>query len=219
MALAMGWAVAPRAAWADDFARPSPEPDALAAARAATRLRLSAGADAVVGFAGPPQNGAYPNGYPASLSGVVAGGGVTIDAGAQFGDRAALYLRLQAADFGPKPFATEMAAYAMGEWLPVSWLSLASGVGYELLAPPNVFNCGVGPVADAECAAIARADYPHWSGVSVPLVVGFNVLTIRMGDRRTRAVLRITLEGAGGVSPVTLAYGWHAGAGLSVALM
>jgi hypothetical protein len=215
----MGWEAAPHAAWASDTVQPSPDPGAVAAARARTRLRLSVGADTVVGFAGPPQTAAYRNGYPASLTGVVAGGGFTVDAGAQLGDRAAMYLRLQAADFGPKPFATEMAAYAIGEWLPVQWLSLASGVGYELLSPPNEFNCGVGPGAAAECAAMARADYPHWSGVSVPLVVGFNVLTLRMPDRVTRAAVRITLEGAGGISPVTFAYGWHAGASLAVALM
>jgi hypothetical protein len=209
----------PEAAWADQSATSSNDNDAIVVARRAPRLRLALGADAIVGFAGPPQSGAYRYGYPASLSGVVAGGGFTVDAGVELGDGAAVYLRLQAADFGPKPFATEAAGYAMAEWIPLRWLSVASGLGYELLAPPNVFNCPTGPGAAAECASIARADYPHWSGVSLPLVLGFNVLEVRVPDRGTRAAVRVTLEGAGGVSLATFAYGWHAGANLAFALM
>jgi hypothetical protein len=161
------------------------------------------------GFAGPPQTSAFRNGYSSSLSGIVAGGGVAVDLGVELGDAAAVYVRGEGSGFGAPPFASDAAVYLVGEWTPRHWLSVASGLGYELMAPPAMCNgfggCGT--------------DYPHWTGLSVPLILVFNVLQVRLPDGVHRAAVRIGLEGAAGLSPSTDAYDWHATATLGVALM
>jgi hypothetical protein len=142
---------------------------------------------------------------------VVAGPGLTVDVGVQLGDRVAVYVRAQATGFGSpgSPFVSQAAWYAVAEWTPHRWLSLGTGVGYEMLAPPAQNN-GPGPVRD---------DGPHWSGLSVPLIVGFNLFESGDPNRVRRTALRVGLEGAGGVDPSTDAFGWHVALGLGIAWM
>jgi hypothetical protein len=62
-------------------------------------------------------------------------------------------------------------------------------------------------------------DDPHWYGLSVPLIVGFNVFASHEPRRIQRPVLRIGLEWAGGVDLSTAAFGWHLALSLGIALM
>ena len=55
-------------------------------------------------------------------------------------------------------------------------------------------------------------DYPQWTGLSVPLILVFNVLQVRLPGGVNRAAVHIGLEGAAGLSSSTDAYDWHAAA-------
>ncbi len=172
------------------------------------RLRVGLGANFMVGNVSPPIRG-YPGGYPSSLQGIVTGGpGVEIDIGVRLVEQASVVVRLEGMGFcaGGSPFVCEASGYVIGEWLPLPWMSLASGAGYEMLAPPGV-NVD-GPPSDSG---------PHWYGVSAPIIVGFNLGNWRAGDDPHRVAIRPVLEWAGGVSPSTLAFAWHLGFGAGVA--
>jgi hypothetical protein len=204
--------LAPRGALAEpeatDAVRDVSRPMSASLSRSAPRLRFDVAGNAAAGVANaPPHPG--PGGYPSSLQGFVGGVGFTVDAGVQAGDLVAFYLRVQASDFGHPPFASEAASYAIAEWTPRDWASLGTGLGYEMLAPPPTCN-GIGPCG---------SDYPHWSGLSVPVLVGFNLFASGDPSRIRRVALRIGLEGAAGVSLLTEAIGWHMGLNLGLALM
>ena len=172
------------------------------------RFRLDAAANVTLGFASPPPRGSYPS----SLTGIVVGPGLLIDVGVQLGDSAAVYARAQAIGFGTpgSPFVAQAAGYAVGEWTPKRWVSLGTGLGYEMLAPPAGCN-GTGTGACPEG--------PHWFGLSLPLIAGFNLLESGDPNRVRRTALRIGIEGAGGVDLSTGAIGWHAALNLGLALM
>jgi hypothetical protein len=118
-------------------------------------------------------------------------------------------LRAQASGFGAPPFASEAAAYGIAEWTPLHWFSLGSGLGYEMLAPRPTCH-GMGPCS---------VDYPHWYGLSVPFLVGFNLVQMRYAAGVQRAAIRLGLEGALGLDPSIEAYGWHMAMSLGLALM
>jgi hypothetical protein len=185
------------------------EGESSSASVSAPRLRVGVSGLTGGGFAGPPQGGAYRYGYPSSLSGVVGGAGISIDAGLQLGDETAFYLRGEASGWGAPPFASDAAGYLVAEWTPLWWLSLGSGLGYELMAPPATCN-GMGPCG---------TNYPHWTGFSVPVLVVFNLPQVRLPKGDSRAALRLGIEGAGGLSVTTMAYDWHLALSLGVALM
>ena len=124
----------------------------------------------------------------------------------------ALYARAQAIGFGSpgSPFVSQAAGYAVAEWTPKRWISLGTGLGYEMLAPPAGCNGPeTGPCPEG----------PHWFGLSVPLIAGFNLLESDDPNRVRRTALRIGIEGAGGVDLSTGAIGWHAALSLGLALM
>jgi hypothetical protein len=175
------------------------------------RFRFDVAANLTLGFAGPPPN-PVGGSYPSSLTGIVAGPGLQVDVGAQLGDRVAVYARAQAIGFGPpvSPFVSQAAGYAVADWTPRRWISLGTGLGYEMLAPP----AGCNGTGTAGCP-----EGPHWFGLSVPLIVGFNLLESGDPNRVRRTALRIGIDGAGGVDLSTGAIGWHAALSLGLALM
>ena len=176
---------------------------------AAPRLRLDATGNLTIGVASSPPY-RPGRGYPSSLSGVVGGPGFTVDAGVQVRDLVAIYVRAEASGFGSSgsPFVSMAAGYAVAEWTPFRWISLGTGLGYEILAPSSTCN-GMGPCPDG----------PHWSGLSVPLIMGFNLFESGDPNRVRRTAFRVGLEAAGGVEPSTDAFGWHRALGLGVAWM
>jgi hypothetical protein len=167
------------------------------------RLRLGAAAianfgSASYGSAGAAQNIATFN--ASSPAGVVSGAGFAVDFGLQLGDTAALYLRGEASGLAPPGIGPDIAGYAVAEWTPRYWISLGSGLGYEDMGPAGTYN--------GLCPCPVR-QMPHWTGVSVPVLVTFNVLQARLPDGAYRAAIRIGLEGAAGLSPANEAYDWH----------
>jgi hypothetical protein len=177
------------------------------------RLRFGASAiantgSATYGSAGTTQNLATLN--ASSPAGPVGGGGFAIDAGLQLGDTAAVYLRAEASGLAPPGIGPDLAGYAVAEWTPRYWISLGSGLGYEDLGPAGS-NHGFYPVRDEHP--------PHWTGVSVPVLVTFNLLQLRLPDEAYRAAIRLGLEGAAGVSPANGATDWHLCVSLGAALM
>jgi hypothetical protein len=110
------------------------------------------GANLMAGNVNPPTRG-YPGGYPSSLEGIVAGPGVEIDVGVQLREEVAIYERLKGVVFCSRPssFACEAAGYVIAEWLPSPWVYLASGIGFEMLAPPGSSNGPVAPSGPLRC--------------------------------------------------------------------
>jgi hypothetical protein len=105
---------------------------------------------------------------------------LTLDLGVRINRYVSVYAR---GEFGTIVVAGQAAAYAIAEWTPVPRVSLGTGIGADAMA---AWGDGA------------------WSGVSIPLIAGFDVA------RWNRNALRIGLETAGGLDPSTSFYGWHA---------
>ncbi len=103
-----------------------------------------------------------------------------LDLGVRINRYVSVYAR---GEFGTIVLAGQAAAYAIAEWTPIPRLSLGTGIGVDAMA--------------------AWGDGP-WSGVSIPLILGFDVA------RWNRNALRIGLEAAGGLDPSTSFCGGHA---------
>ena len=162
----------------------------------APRLRLDVAASVIRGVA-----------YPSWLTGDFIGAGLTLDVGAQFGNRFALYARAQAYT----PLTFEGAAYATAEWIPLDWLSVGSGLGYQVVYGPFGSSVPTGGGFNFNAA--------HWSGLSVPVLVAFNITVYGAPDRPPRIVLRFGLDTAAGFDPATDTAAWYVATSAGVALM
>jgi hypothetical protein len=155
----------------------------------ATRLRFDI-AGTLVGGAASSRN----------VSAIVAAPGLTLDLGTQLGDRAAIYVRAEVAS---DLVTSQGAIYAIGEWTPTRWFSLGSGLGYDAISTVAMAGdasiCSLPP-----CISISN----NWSGISVPLIVGFNLGSGEPGRAR-RSMFRIGLEGAAGYAASTQTFGIH----------
>jgi len=69
---------------------------------------------------------------------------------------------------------------------------------------------GPGPVSD---------DGPHWSGISVPVIVGFNLFESGNPNPFGGPRFASAWKGRGVVDPSTDAFGWHGALSLGVAWM
>jgi hypothetical protein len=118
---------------------------------------------------------------------------LVIDLGVQLGDDWALYGH---AAGGSLLFLNQGEAYLVGEWTPRRWVSFGTGIGYDGMSVELVCDC--------------QGTRSNWSGVSVPLLIGFNFGSPR-ADQARRAFWRLGFEGAGGVEPATGTLGWHGG--------
>jgi hypothetical protein len=159
--------------------------------RPAPRLRFDVSGGFAVGVASNSQNSPQ-----VSASAIVPT--VVVDVGVQLADPWALYGRVAG---GSALVSHQGEAYLIGEWTPRRWISLATGIGVDYLGAPQP-----GPI---------RGD---WAGVSVPLLVGFNV-DCPPPEGARRSALRLGLEGAAGSEPGTGVPGWHVGAAFGGAWM
>jgi hypothetical protein len=139
-------------------------------------VRLGVAVGGVVGFARDDTSGQ-------SVSVGSLGPALHLDLGAQLTRQAAVYLHGEVATSG---ITREAAGYLVGEWTPLRWLSLGTGVGVDAMSD----FCGCG-------------EPEQWSAVSIPVLVGLDVW------RRDRHALRIGLEWAGGDERSTRTFGWH----------
>ncbi len=130
------------------------------------------------------------------------GPGLVLDLGVQLGDRAAVYLHSEASSL---VITNQFASYAIGEWTPVNWFSIGSGLGLDSLV--ELLGC-----YPPGCSRTS------WAGVSVPLLLGFNI-GHRPSTLERRSVLRIGLEGAVGIEPSSAILGWHTTASLGFTMM
>src|ERR1700733_11433333 len=97
------------------------------------------------------------------VSAVSVAPALTLDLGAQLGDHAAVFARLEG---GTILFANEGAAYLISEWTPHPVISLGTGIGYA-----GMSDSWIGGSAGPAGSIVLNS----WSGVSVPFVLGFNV--------------------------------------------
>jgi hypothetical protein len=109
---------------------------------------------------------------------------------------------------------SQIEAYAIAEWTPRPWISLGTGAGVDHMSSGYVVNPGCGTTGSGACSS-PRAD---WTGVSVPLLIGFN-FGCPHPERPRHSALRLGLEGAGGVEPSTGINGWHTGVAFGGAWM
>jgi hypothetical protein len=112
---------------------------------------------------------------------------IHLDLGWRIDRRASVYAR---GEVGGIVLANQAAVYAVGQWTPVDWLSLASGIGWDAMVS----------YAQNDGCVICRNT---WSAVSIPLIVGVDVA------HWDRSAWRFGFEGAGGFDPSTATYGWH----------
>ena len=110
--------------------------------------------------------------------------GLVLDLGLQITERAAFYVRAEAASL---LLTNQAAAYAVFEWTPQRWVSLGTGAGYD---------------------GNATFGTNTWSGPSIPLIVGFNFL-----GAGAKSGMRLGLEAAGGPGTLAgvaqNVFGWH----------
>jgi hypothetical protein len=119
---------------------------------------------------------------------------LVVDLGVQLGDRWALFGHAT----GGSALAWNLGgAYLVGEWTPLRWISVGTGVGYASWNSWNLCGCD--------------AQRSEWSGISVPLLIGFNLGGGRREAATRRAALRLGLEGVGGYDASTETAGWHGG--------
>jgi hypothetical protein len=120
-------------------------------------------------------------------------GGVA-DIGVQFGDPYAAYVH---GEVGPS--LVHAAAYAIGEWAPLQWLSLGTGIGVDWIKNDQQY------VVSPNSTVLVPAG--TWTGVSIPIIAALNI-----GGRPAwlvrRSVFRIELEAATGIDE-TLLSGYH----------
>jgi hypothetical protein len=134
---------------------------------------------------------------------------LTLDLGAQITDHAAIFARLEG---GTIALAASGAAYLITEWTPHPVISLGTGVGYDGISDASVLLCAGG-------TSCLRST---WSGVSVPLIVGFNLQSrnaVSAAAPNHHGRLRIELEAAGGYAEKTQTWGIHAFVGIGATWM
>jgi hypothetical protein len=119
-----------------------------------------------------------------------------VDLGVRLDPQTAIYAR---GEIGTIIFASQAAAYLVGEWRPLGWLSLGTGVGVDAMAVARFDEASTMPVAGGAWPQTNSS----WVGLSVPGIVGFTI-----GHRDGHA-LRIDLEAAAGYEPSTGTYGYH----------
>jgi hypothetical protein len=164
------------------------------------RFRLGAGGAVLFGSA----NGASRDGKQVSAGSLAPA--LQLDLGIQINRHGALYLR---GEGGTVALLSQATGYLVGEWTPVRWLSVGTGVGLDGMAMMWIGGC------EGD-----RCIRNHWWGVSVPLIVGFQFISEKDWDAPgAKPALRIGLEGAAGVEPSTGVVGWHAGLSISFVLM
>jgi hypothetical protein len=142
------------------------------------RLRLGVALGGAVGLA---------RHYPATGLAVEAGAlnpTVHLDLGLQISPNVSVYAH---GEFGTIVLANQAAAYLIGEWSPRRWYAIGAGVGWDGMAT----WC-------PDCN-----ERSTWSGVSIPVLVGFDVW------QKDHHALRIGAEVAGGFEPETATFGWH----------
>lgn len=195
---------------------------ALASLPMSALAQEAAVASEVVRFAEPPKDGAR---FRFGIAGTVAGGlanaqtsagnhvsagvlapGLQLDLGVQFNSRAALYLR---GEVNSVAITNGASAYLVAEWTPMRGFSVGTGLGVDAMA--------------FLWAAAVEGDNSYrnsWAGISVPLVLGYQVVDRDQWEAGGRKrVFRIGLELAGGVEPRSWVPGWHANLSVGFTLM
>ena len=133
------------------------------------------------------------NDGPTTVQALALTPNVILDFGVQSNRHFALYLHLLA---GTLILSSNAGAYGIAEYTPVRWLSLGTGVGYEI--HHLAIATGGNEVRDRN----------YWSGVSVPLIAAFNFGGAEgWNSRQSRSVLRLAVEGALGAEPLTGIWG------------
>jgi len=128
--------------------------------------------------------------------------GLTLDLGVQLRDEVAAYLH------GQLSYLVTMgqaSVYAVGEWTPRRWVSMATGVGFDAMGGGQCIECPGGPRGT-------------WSGISVPLIVALNLGPARPTGSYRHA-FRVGVENAVGIEPTTGVFGWRLSLMLGYALM
>jgi hypothetical protein len=136
------------------------------------------------------------------VSAVSTAPALKLDLGAQLGDHAALFARVEG---GTILLANEGAAYFVTEWTPLPPMSIGAGIGYEGISIAWYSGCD---------ARVGPCIQNSWSGVSVPLLLTLNLQPrSAAGGGGTGAKhpgsLRLELEGAAGYDPRTETSGVH----------
>lgn len=168
------------------------------------RFRLGVGGSVMVGSA----SGTSRDGKTQVSAGSLAPE-LQLDLGIQINRHGALYLR---GAVGSVFLLNHASGYLIGEWTPLRWLSLGTGVGADGMA--IIWMGGADPKPGE------TAFHNNWTAVSVPLVIGFQFIgEDDWNSPKAKPALRIGLEVAAGVEPTTGVAGWHAGVSISFVLM
>jgi len=136
------------------------------------------------------------------VSSAVLGPGLQLDLGAQLRRDLAVFVRGEGASI---LWFSGASAYLVAEWTPIRLLSVGTGLGADTMVGPY-FAAG-----DCPAGSYCPPERTGWTGLSVPLVVGLQLIDAAdwEGHRRTSA-LRLGLEVAAGVEPRSWVFGWHA---------